>query len=401
MFLIKHLRSFSHLQKVAQKRLVHDYLKVEIAGESLKFPHVWLRDNCQCEQCFHYSAKSRFIDWSEFDLNAKPKNVTLDANSVNVTWQDGHKSSYNLNWLKFRSFTPESQTNYYNTIYQPPKKTWNKDVFNEIFTKHDYNAILTTDQALYDLLYNFAVYGVVLIKNTPHTETALDAVLEKVAFPKKTHYGEKFFIQAVENTNNVAYLAKTLQMHTDLCYYEYCPGVSLLHCLVQTEGAGGENMLSNVHYVAEYMKEHHPEQYKLLVDTEVEWADVGSGDGKEFFKLYRAPVICLNKHGEITRVNFSIPQRGSYFPGPIETVAPWYEAHTLFLNLNHEHAAHFKTSEGDILIFDNRRMLHGRSNYEDTTSRTRKLNGAYLDWDEIYCRLRCLTVKLKDINGIN
>lgn len=48
---------------------------------------------------------------------------------------------------------------------------------------------------------------------------------------------------------------------------------------------------------------------------------------------------------------------------------------------------------GDILTFDNTRCLHGRTEYTDQGNNVRHLIGAYLDWDEIYSRLRVLTLE--------
>jgi Gamma-butyrobetaine hydroxylase-like, N-terminal len=36
-----------------------------------KFPFVWLRDNCQCSECFHKESQSRTIDWEKFDVNVR------------------------------------------------------------------------------------------------------------------------------------------------------------------------------------------------------------------------------------------------------------------------------------------------------------------------------------------
>lgn len=377
-----------------------NFVKLNIRGETLNFPYVWLRDNCQCEQCFHQSAKSRIIDWSKFNLNIKPKDVIKDENSVQITWEDGHISKFALNWLKFRSFSPENQSKYTKTLYKPPKVTWHGDDFTKIFSKHDYKEILNSDQALYKWLHQFAIYGVALIQNTPHCETAVDSIVKRIGFSKRTHYGKRFVVQNVPNTSNVAYLSSNLQIHTDLPYYEYCPGANLLHCLVQTESSGGENLLSDCHYTAAYIKEHHPDKYKLLTEVEVEWSDIGIEDGNEFYKLYRSPVICLDKHNEIIRINFSIPQRSTNFPASLDNVWPWYEAHTLFFELNKQFSAKFKSKAGDILVFDNIRLLHGRNSYEDKSNNVRKLIGVYLDWDEIYSRLRCLKVKLEPEDGM-
>lgn len=46
---------------------------------------------------------------------------------------------------------------------------------------------------------------------------------------------------------------------------------------------------------------------------------------------------------------------------------------------------------GDILAFSNLRVLHGRTGYVDQNGNTRHLVGAFIDWDEVYSRLRTLT----------
>ncbi|XP_032529083.2 gamma-butyrobetaine dioxygenase-like [Danaus plexippus] len=375
-----------------------DILDLNIRGETYSFPHVWLRDNCQCDQCFHKFAQSRIIDWSKFNLNSFPKDVVKDENSVRITWDDGHISQYTTNWLLFRSFNRDKQQYYDNYIYKPEKIVWHGKEFSKICTKHDYKAIVETDEALYKWLYNLSTYGVALIENTPPSEHSMESIVDRIGFKKRTHYGHNFIVQNVPNTNNVAYLSSTLQLHTDLPYYEYCPGANLLHCLVQTNSKGGENLLSDCHYTARYMKQKHPDAYKLLTEVEVEWSDIGTEQGNEFYKLHRGPVICTDKHGDITRINFSIPQRGSYLPIPIELVKPWFEAHSMFFEFNTKFSANFKTKSGDILTFDNIRLLHGRNQYKDSAENVRKLIGAYVDWDEIYSRLRCLKVKLHPEN---
>lgn len=45
---------------------------------------------------------------------------------------------------------------------------------------------------------------------------------------------------------------------------------------------------------------------------------------------------------------------------------------------------------GDILTFDNIRLLHGRDKYEDTGKIMRHVIGGYLDWDEVWSRIRVL-----------
>lgn len=98
-------------------------------------------------------------------------------------------------------------------------------------------------------------------------------------------------MKAKEGTSNVAYLSAPLQLHTDLPYYEYKPGVNLLHCLVQSESSGGANQISDGFYVANLMRKEFPEDYRILTTTLVNWNDIGNENGNDFHSIYRAPVI--------------------------------------------------------------------------------------------------------------
>lgn len=50
----------------------------------------------------------------------------------------------------------------------------------------------------------------------------------------------------------------------------------------------------------------------------------------------------------------------------------------------------FFSFAGDVVIFDNWRVLHGRLSYVSKPGAFRHLEGAYLDWDEVMSRLRIL-----------
>lgn len=54
----------------------------------------------------------------------------------------------------------------------------------------------------------------------------------------------------------------------------------------------------------------------------------------------------------------------------------------------------FKLKEGETMIFDNWRMLHGREGF-DPSKGHRHLEGCYIDWDEVNCRIRVLKNILK------
>lgn len=49
----------------------------EGSKNSLRFPGIWLRDNCQCEVCYSENAQSRRIDYSDFSFEVKAENVEV------------------------------------------------------------------------------------------------------------------------------------------------------------------------------------------------------------------------------------------------------------------------------------------------------------------------------------
>ena len=64
------------------------------------------------------------------------------------------------------------------------------------------------------------------------------------------------------------YTNKTLSLHSDNNYRNPIPGIQLLHCLTQTTSPeGGINTLVDAFYVANQLKELHPDKFHILSTT--------------------------------------------------------------------------------------------------------------------------------------
>lgn len=387
----------SHENLVKNVTHTRDFLILEKnTKESFKYPLVWLRDNCQCESCFHKHSHSRTINWETFDLDQHLVEVTHSDEGLVLRWNDGHKSIFHEKWLLERNFSEENRKKYLSEDYRPLKTPfWGKHDFDLILKRFNYNEVINSDEGLFNWLDTLSRVGIGILTDTPLNRTECRKLANRVGFIRKTHYGEEFEVIAKEGTSNVAYLSSALQLHTDLPYYEYKPGVNLLHCLVQSKSEGGHNQITDGFYVASLMQKHFPEYFKILSETLVNWSDIGEENGNKFHSVYRAPVITLNKDKTFARINHSVPQRDSVFSIPVEDVQTWYLAMKKFVEIVHEETVTFKTKPGEILTFDNIRLIHGRTGYTDDGCNTRHLIGSYLDWDEIYSRLRVLRKELK------
>ena len=223
--------------------------------------------------------------------------------------------------------------------------------------------------------------------------------------------------------NNLAYTGLPLQFHTDLPHYSSPPQVQLLHCISQTSCPGGSNKLVDGFAVAEELRREDPEAFRLLATVRMEYKDFhretiwdagpGGDDASDgavfggrpnndtprigqrrevgFFLRHAHPVISLEdpeawQTSPVRRINFSDHHRDSVINGcDAATVKAFYHACKRFDSLlnDDKHVVWNKSGPGDILCFDNRRVLHGRSGFKLQGGDTRKLIGTYLRWDEI------------------
>lgn len=101
-------------------------------------------------------------------------------------------------------------------------------------------------------------------------------------------------------------------------------------------------------------------------------------------------LLSVDDEGRMTGIKYSNNNRDSFFTEPIEDVLLWYEALQKFVELMYEEVSESKLSDGQILCFDNTRILHGRNGYTDTPDNSRCVVGVYVDWDQMYMKWRVL-----------
>lgn len=182
-------------------------------------------------------------------------------------------------------------SNYVEEVYQPAKVVWGKNEFENSFKSFDYQSVLTDDSTLLNWLEALSIRGIALLKGTPPNEDEIYKLANRVAFVRKTHFGNHFVVKVKKETSTFAYTPATLQLHTDIPYYHHMPSINLLHCLVQSKSHGGKNLITDGFYVAEKMRREFPEFFETLTKISVNWVDLGNEEGERYHYLLRSPVI--------------------------------------------------------------------------------------------------------------
>lgn len=188
------LRQVRHHATSASAQLLDHRRYVELTqvdGRPLKYPSVWLRDNCQCSECFHGATRARKSHWERGPLNAQAERVSYDEQrqQLIVTWQDAHKSSYDLDWLKQRDFSQEARQRYLDLVYKPPVQLWGKSQFSEVTREFAYQDVIEQDAVLRAWLEALAVQGFALLRGAPDDVNVARHLAERIGYIKRTTYG--------------------------------------------------------------------------------------------------------------------------------------------------------------------------------------------------------------------
>ncbi|XP_006872458.1 PREDICTED: gamma-butyrobetaine dioxygenase-like, partial [Chrysochloris asiatica] len=83
------------------------------------YPAIWLRDNCQCSNCYLDSAKARKLLIEGLDVNIGIKELTFDRKKVYITWPDEHCSEFEADWLKKRCFSQQARAKLQRELFLP------------------------------------------------------------------------------------------------------------------------------------------------------------------------------------------------------------------------------------------------------------------------------------------
>jgi alpha-ketoglutarate-dependent taurine dioxygenase len=214
-----------------------------------------------------------------------------------------------------------------------------------------------------------------------------------------TIYGDTFQVKADPKPINVAYTDVALPPHMDLAYFESPPGLQMLHCIQFDKAVqGGESTFIDCHAVAEEFQLRYPDLFQSLCTIPATFQKDHVDRANPVKMFYQRPHIQTNHYGQVVSVFWAPP-----FEGPLRVsstdVNRYYAAYAVFeaLLLSDEmwakYGREFRMNEGQIVVFNNRRLLHGRNAFTSQDG-VRHLEGCYLDIDMFLCKYRVLGNKL-------
>jgi gamma-butyrobetaine dioxygenase len=162
----------------------------------------------------------------------------------------------------------------------------------------------------------------------------------------------------------------------------------LLHCL-KANAIGGANYFVDGFMIAEMLRRKKPDEFKTLTTVKATYHKLG----KDHSMYFRRTMIDIDENEEVIGINFSPPFEGP-LRVPFHLVEKFYHAYRSFVHVsrNRELQISYRLIPGDIISFNNRRVLHARAGF-DPNSGERHLRGIYFDHDDYFSIYRKLLEK--------
>lgn len=344
-------------------------LSVEDAGGRRMGIHpIWLRERCRDAESMDLLTGQRLHDPSDLDLDLSFAALTeTEVGRLHVKFSDGHEADFAAGDILAEAALPPGELDvpafelWTGTLDPLPRAEWRLN---------------PSDADLMSWLDAFLRFGFIVFSGVPAEHHAVLKAALAFGFTRETNFGTVFDVRSTPNAVDLAYTPVKLDPHTDNPYRSPVPGVQLLHCLAN-ETAGGVSTLVDGYAVGEALRTRDPQAFRILSTTAVRFRF--SDPVTEL--VASAPPIELDVNGKVKTIHFS--PRLDFVPLlPLDELSAYYRARRVFDHLlrTSEFEIRFLLNAGDLVMFDNCRLLHGRTGF-DPQEGLRHLQGCYIDID--------------------
>lgn len=347
----------------------------------------WLRDNCP-------TAGDRNSAIRTFSLEDLPDGLALQSAELSadrrltITWQpDGHVSHFDSGWLA---------NNLPGRRRRAKSETWGAELQHSLpWIAHA--DIAEGNAGHLELLQSIAGRGFALIRDIPDNEAATEALLNRAGFVQENDFGRIFNIVSEPEVWELSQSDQALHVHTDDPYRHTPPGISLLHCVEASPEGGGVSVLTDGFAVAERFKEADPVGFELLSSIPVpfiRYREDPVPQGDDVFLLTEAPIISLDPAGQVSGVRYH-ERSMAPLDLPPDLMADYYPALIAFTKLLYstEFRIMHSLRSGEAVMFDNQRVLHGRTAFDGKAGR-RHMRLTQTSRDQFHSRLRLLRSRM-------
>jgi gamma-butyrobetaine dioxygenase len=345
------------------------------SGKVSRLPYLWLRDNCQCEQCRVAQTTEKRFMISDVPVDIAPLAVSLQDDRLVVVWPDGHETAYEGRAIAALNVSNAHVWSQWESGFSPPRCP--------------FDAFLDDDTVAADAIADFLDTGAFILEQAPTQPGTLELLAPRLGPIREVLFARIHDVRVDSGGYNVAHTSIALPPHNDFASYSWPPSVQALHML-ENEAAGGESVIVDGWQVLTRLRDEQPQFFKALCDMPVPFREFD--DDNETFAI--APMVRCDTGGEIVSLRFSNQLMQTLDP-EAAGVGEFYRAYHALCGMitDDEFKVSFRLHGGDILVVAAHRVLHGREAFE--SSGRRHLQDAYFELDNVRNHLVVLNRKRK------
>lgn len=349
----------------------------------LTIPAFWLRDHCRCSECVHPDTNQRLVDTFAIPEDIEITECSEHGDHVQVLFSDGHQGNFSMDFLAKQGYHRNRQV-LQDGEYTP--KLWDGSIKNDAPVV-DYNDVMSSEKGVGEWTALIRKYGFAYVDGCPATPEATQKLLERIAFIRHTHYGGFWDFTSDLASKDTAYTSIALEAHNDNTYFSDPAGLQMFHLLSHTDGTGGASLLVDGFKVAMQLLQEDAEAYQVLSSVLIN-SHASGNEGVTIVPWEMQPVF-VHIGNRLVQIRWNNSDRASIHAPPDYT-EKWYRAARKWDQLlkSAENEYWEQLQPGRPMIFDNWRVLHGRSAFTGK----RRLCGGYINHDDFMSRYRTLNV---------
>ena len=356
-------------------KILPDKLKIFFSNQiEDSFLNIWLRDHAKDEDSWDLRSNQRKIFTAKLDpkIHIKKAEVKDNGNSLDILWSDSNKT------INYTSKFFLDNLNQSKTSKQSLKIWESKDLDQNIYI--DYNDAISENGFKF-FLKKLYEYGFVVVQNCRTEMSSVEKIAKKIGYVRESIFGGLWSFESNQDKADSAYTQEELRPHTDSTYSNDAPGLQLLLCC-HYKATGGESIMVDGFKIAEKIKNEKKDIYDTLTNFEVTGQYLGDGVSLKA----KRPIFRLNSNRELIQVSFNNYDRAPFRMSEDKTIK-FYESIREFdlIANNKEYQWRRVLKQGELLIFNNWRILHGRGSFTGD----RKMSGCYINKEDFdsSCRI--------------
>ncbi|MEO8266275.1 MAG: TauD/TfdA family dioxygenase [Ilumatobacteraceae bacterium] len=345
-------------------------------GHESRFPAIWLLHACACDRCGSTESGVRHSNLADLDPDACWERVDHHGDRIEIVWDDAHRSCFETCWLRAHCLSADARAE---RAHQPT--LWGSELQGDV-PSYAYASVSADPDRRLELLESIRDLGCAVLTDVPADPDRTAEVAGLIGLLRMTNYGI-FELESKPNPEIVGDSSAALVPHTDEMYRIDPPGITLFHVLKQSENGGDSTLIDGLQ-LARTLATEDPGAFELLCTTPARFHR-HLREGRHF--EIQAPIFRRESNGTVTGIRIN-----DRCMAPVDAEADvavrFYRAVIeLMRRINSgDGMITIHLQPGNVLVFDNQRLLHGRTEFDPSAGR--HVRSCHVDLDEFYSSLR-------------